>query len=184
MLASSRDGKYIEAIEKITGNKLARREMMDIEVREERKSSRGEHGRGGPGRGGNRDKDKRHRDRRPPGGKFHDQVAGIEPAQTSEVRINDVSAVVTSAPSPAIADAPRPQAVVPEQKRREHRPHENKPHNERPRPPQHDKPQHEKHPRGGSQRQHNERAAQSEAVDKSQLPAFLFRPVPVKKLET
>ncbi len=184
MLASSRDGKYIEAIEKITGNKLARREMMDIEVREERKSSRGEHGRGGPGRGGNRDKDKRHRDRRPPGGKFHDQVAGIEPAQTSEVRINDVSAVVTSAPSPAIADAPRPQAVVPEQKRREHRPHENKPHNERPRPPQHDKPQHEKHPRGGSQRQHNERAAQPEAVDKSQLPAFLFRPVPVKKLET
>ena len=33
MLASHRDGKYIEAIEKITGNKLARREMMDIEVR-------------------------------------------------------------------------------------------------------------------------------------------------------
>jgi superfamily II DNA/RNA helicase len=187
MLASSRDGKYIEAIEKITGNKLARREMMDIEVREERKSSRGEHGRGGPGgsggRGSSRDKDKRHRDRRPPGGKFHDQVAGIEPAQASEVRISDVSAVVTSAPSPAIADAPRPQAVVPEQKRREHRPPGNKPHNERPRPPQHDKPQHEKHPRGGSQRQHNERAAQPELVDKSQLPAFLFRPVPVKKLE-
>jgi superfamily II DNA/RNA helicase len=31
MLASHRDGKYIEAIEKITGQKLARREMMDIE---------------------------------------------------------------------------------------------------------------------------------------------------------
>ena len=35
MLASPRDGKYVEAIEKMTGNKLARRQMMDIEVREE-----------------------------------------------------------------------------------------------------------------------------------------------------
>ena len=52
-----------------------------------------------------------------------------------------------------------------------------------------DKPQanrHEKRPspeKRGSQRQHNEQAARSEAVDKSDLPAFLFRPVPVKKPE-
>ena len=196
MLASSRDGKYIEAIEKITGNKLARREMMDIEVSEERKAPRGEHGRGGSGgRGGSRDKDKRHRDRRPPGGKFHDQVAGIEPSQVSE------AAVATSAPSPVIADAPRPEAPRQEQPRQEQRPrHEQRPRNDQPRqdnprqdtPRQdkpraeqshHERPHHDKHGRGGSQRQHNERAAQPEAVDKSQLPAFLFRPVPVKKLE-
>ncbi len=51
MLASARDGKYIDAIEKITGQKLPRREMMDIEVREERKPPRGEHSRGGRDRG-------------------------------------------------------------------------------------------------------------------------------------
>ena len=188
MLASSRDGKYLEAIEKITGNKLPRREMMDIEVREERKSSRDggrEHGRGGErgGRGG-RDKDKQHRDRRPPGGKFHDQVAGIEPAQASE------APVVTSAPSPAIADAPRPEQV--RQEPRQEQPRQEQPRQEqrprqdqRPRTdqPRQDQPRGEKRERGGSQRQHNERAAQPEAVDKSQLPAFLFRPVPVKKPE-
>ncbi len=35
MLATHRDAKYLDAIEKITGQKLPRREMMDIEVREE-----------------------------------------------------------------------------------------------------------------------------------------------------
>src|SRR6204780_208708 len=51
MLASKRDEKYIEAIEKITGQKLARREMMDIEVREESRPHRGNdrHGRAGKG---------------------------------------------------------------------------------------------------------------------------------------
>jgi superfamily II DNA/RNA helicase len=191
MLASSRDGKYLEAIEKITGNKLPRREMMDIEVREERKPSR-EHGRGGRGdssgggggRGG-RDKDKRHRDRRPPGGKFHDQVAGIEPAQAGE------ASVATSAPSPVIADAPKQEQKRPEQRQPEAKPQEQRPrtdNRQEQRParndqPRTDQPRQDKHQRGGSQRQHNERAAQPEAVDKSQLPAFLFRPVPVKKLE-
>jgi len=53
MLASHRDGKYIEAIEKITGQKLPRREMMDIEVREESRPRQGDHrgGRGGRDRG-------------------------------------------------------------------------------------------------------------------------------------
>ncbi|MBV9548694.1 MAG: hypothetical protein JO256_03360, partial [Alphaproteobacteria bacterium] len=39
---------------------------------------------------------------------------------------------------------------------------------------------HEKRERH-SQRHHNEQAAKPEAVDKSQLPAFLFRPVPTAK---
>jgi superfamily II DNA/RNA helicase len=159
MLASHRDGKYIEAIEKVTGQKLARREMMDIEVREETRPRRDgdRHGRGGKG-GHSRDRghgrDGKQHDRRPPGGKFHDQVASMEPAE--------------AAATPAPAEAPQVPAP-----RQEPKPHKNHPRNE---------PRHEKRDRG-SQRQHNEQAARPEAVDKSELPAFLFRPVPVKKRE-
>jgi superfamily II DNA/RNA helicase len=157
MLASHRDGKYIEAIEKVTGQKLARREMMDIEVREEPRPHRDRHGRGGKG-GHERGGKDRHRDRRPPGGKFHDQVASTEPTE--------VGAAQTQAPV---------AVSVPEQ---------------RPDKPKHDKPRHVPRPQNqpdrekrGSQRQHNEQAARTEAVNRSELPAFLFRPVPVKKPE-
>ncbi len=173
MLASPRDGKYIEAIEKLTGNKLVRREMMDIEVREERKPPRGEHGRG-QGHGGRNDKDKRHRDRRPPGAKFHDHVAPMEPA------------LATEAPAPIQAEAPRPaeprssEQRPQEQPRQEQRPQQQRPQEPR-RRAQQEKRAHEKHEQPQSQKQHNARAAESEAVDRSQLPAFLFRPVPVKK---
>jgi superfamily II DNA/RNA helicase len=178
MLASKRDDKYIDAIEKITGNKLARREMMDIEVREESRP-RGEHGRGGRdgGRGGrdrNRGRDGKHRDRRPPDGKYHDQVASMEPTQVSD--------------APAQAEAPRPveQPRQERQERQEHRPRE-------PRNDNREKRHDEKRPREDhrenrqdkrerhSQKHYNEQAAKPEAVDKSQLPAFLLRPVPVKK---
>jgi superfamily II DNA/RNA helicase len=159
MLASHRDGKYIEAIEKVTGQKLARREMMDIEVREEARPRRdgdrqGRGGKGGHSRDRSRGRDGKQHDRRPPGGKFHDQVASMEPAEVAAV--------------PAQAEAPQVPAP-----RQEPKPHRNQPRNE---------PRHEKRDRG-SQRQHNEQAARPEAVDKSELPAFLFRPVPVKKHE-
>ncbi len=162
MLASKRDDKYIDAIEKITGQTLDRREMMDIEVREEaRRPGRDDRGgRGGRdrGRGGRGDK---HRDRRPPDGKYHDQVASMEPTAVSDT------------PAPAQAEAPKPR------EQREPRPprQEQRPRNDQPR---HDRG--EKRERGG-QRAHNEQAAKPEAVDHSQLPAFLFRPVPVKKPE-
>jgi superfamily II DNA/RNA helicase len=178
MLASHRDGKYLEAIEKITGQKLPRREMMDIEVREDVRPRRDDHkgGKGGGrdrGRGG---RDGKQRDRRPPGGKFHDQVASMDPV--------DAPAVVADAPA---VEAPRPQA---ERQPREQR----QPRNDAPRPPKQEprqeqrprqenrEPRSDKRERGG-QRQYNEQAAKPEAVDKSQLPAFLFRPVPVKKPE-
>ena len=82
MLASPRDGKYVEAIEKITGSKLARREMMDIEVREETRPRRDDRdgAKGGRGRDRGRGRDGKQHDRRPPGGKFHDHVASMEPA--------------------------------------------------------------------------------------------------------
>ncbi len=168
MLASHRDGKYIEAIEKITGQKLARREMMDIEIREDARPRRdGDRGRGGKGGDRGRGGKDRNRDRRPPGGKFHDQVASTEPVEAG------------AAPQTAPVQAAAPQV-------QEQRPprHEQKPRQEqRPRHPAGgNEPRHEKRDRG-SQRQHNEQAARPEAVDKSELPAFLFRPVPVKKPE-
>ena len=186
MLASARDGKYVEMIEKLTGNKLARRTMTDIEVRDEPRRH------GGERHGGGRDRNKRgghegkHRDRHPPGAKFHDHVASMDPA-----------AIATSTPQPAIADAPAPQP-----EHREHRARHDAPRSDKPQhgKPQHDKPQHDKQrsekpksdqPRSDQQRQDRPRhdkprhdnLAQPESVDKSHLPAFLFRPVPVRKPE-
>ena len=178
MLASHRDGTYLEAIEKITGQKLPRREMMDIEVREDVRPRRDDHkgGKGGGrdrGRGG---RDGKQRDRRPPGGKFHDQVASMEPVENAPVA---AEAAAVEAPRPQ-ADTPRPaQAPRNDKPRQEQRPrNEPRPENRQ----ENREPRNDKRERGG-QRQYNEQAAKPEAVDKSQLPAFLFRPVPVKKPE-
>jgi superfamily II DNA/RNA helicase len=160
MLASHRDGKYIEAIEKITGQKLARREMMDIEVREESRPHRDKDrgGRGGRDRDRGRGRDGKHRDRRPPDGKYHEHVASLEPTEAK----------------PAAAEAPQPQAR-PEKPR----------HEPRPEPRQEQRPDHRsehrsEHREKRGPRPHKPQGAQPEAVDKSELPAFLFRPVPKK----
>ena len=180
MLASHRDGKYIEAIERITGKPLPRREMMDIEVREDTRPRRDERGgRGGKDRDRGRGGKDRGRDRRPPGGKFHDQVASMEPTATAP---DAAPQVVAQAPAPVERPRERQEKPRPEH-RQEPRP-ESRPENrdQRPRNEQRsdNRERSEKRERGG-QRHHNEQAAKPEAVDKSQLPAFLFRPVPVKK---
>ena len=146
MLASPRDAKYVEFIEKLTHMPLARRSMMDIEVREEqRRPSRGDRGSRGRDWGG-KTKD-RHRDRRPPGGKYHDQTASMEPSAGS--------------PDAPRVEAPKPERAVTEEPRQEH-----------------------KHrPRAENRHGHRDRQRPAAAVDKSELPAFLFRPVPVKKPE-
>jgi len=115
MLTTPRDAKYVEFIEKLTGNKLARRQMTDIEVREDRAPRRDDK-RGGRdrGRGG-----KQHRDRRPPDGKFHEHVAAIEP-------VRDVP-VESSLPTPAIVDAPRPERT----QSRGQKPHGQRSHGEK-----------------------------------------------------
>jgi superfamily II DNA/RNA helicase len=169
MLASHRDGKYIEAIEKITGQKLARREMMDIEVREENRPRReGRDGKSGRGRDRGRGQGGKQHDRRPPGGKFHDHVASMEPAEAN-------SSAAPAEAQPAADTQPRehkPKQEHRQQHRQENRQEHRQEHRKEARP--------EKRERG-SQRQHNEQAARPEAVDKSELPAFLFRPVPVRK---
>ena len=148
--------------------KLARREMMDIEVREERRPRRDEDrgGRGGRDRG--RGRDGKQRDRRPPGGKFTTRSPRMEPTAAQAG-----AAAERAAAAAARRNSPR--------------------HEPRQRP---DQPRQEQQPRTSrpsiasrkartrrASATHNEQAAEPEAVDKSQLPAFLFRPVPVKKPE-
>jgi len=145
MLVTPRDTKYVESIEKLIGSKLNRRQMTDIEVREDRPRRDQPKGRDRDRRGG-----KRH-DRRPPDGKFHEHVAGTEPSR--EAPPHEVK-VAASTPQPAILDAPLPERAP--QPRSANRPHQ------------------EKKPQAKPQR-HN--TADKEPVDKSQLPAFLFRKV-------
>ena len=173
MLASHRDGKYIEAIEKITGQKLARREMMDIEVREDNRPRRDQDrdGRGGRGkdRGGRGGKD-RGRDRRPPGGKYHDQVASMEPAPEGAVAPAEVA--------PRL-EQPRQERPKQERPKQEHKPRQEN-RQEKGHGQNHGQRQGHGQGQGQGQRDRPERPA---AVDKSELPAFLFRPVPVRKPE-
>jgi superfamily II DNA/RNA helicase len=164
MLASPRDAKYVDFIEKLTGNKLARRQMTDLEVREDRAPRRDDK-RGGRERGRG---PKRGHDRRPPDGKFHDQVAPTEPVREA--------LVTASAPQPAILDAP--QKDQPRDQQRDHKRHE-QPRSERPHREQ--KPHAEKKPHDKSRGRSDD--AEVRTVDKSELPAFLFRKVPVAKRE-
>jgi superfamily II DNA/RNA helicase len=153
MLTTPRDSKYVDFIEKLTGNKLARRQMTDIEVREDRGPRRDDK-RGGRDRGRGT---KRGHDRKPPGGKFHDQVASIEPSREAQME--------TSTPQPAILDAPQPERV-------------------RSGPPRHDKPRREHKPHADKKAHDKPRLrgeAESRVVDKSELPAFLFRKAPLPK---
>jgi len=154
MLASPRDAKYVDFIEKLTGKPLARRSMMDIEVREDNRPHRDKDRRGGRDRDRGRSRDGKHRDRRPPDGKYHDHVAAMEPTETKPV-----------------AEAPQPE-TRPEKPRHE-------PKND----PKNDQRAHRSDHRADhrERRSHKPQGAQPEAVDKSELPAFLFRPVPVKK---
>lgn len=153
MLATPRDAKYVEFIEKLTGNKLARRQMTDIEVREDH--SRRDHNR----KGRERDRRGKRHDRRPPDGKFHEHVAATEPVRETSL---PEATVAASAPNPAILDAPLPE------NRPEHR------HERQAKPKHTGRPHHEKKPHG---KPHRQDQPAKEPVDKSQLPAFLFRKV-------
>ena len=150
MLATPRDDKAVDAIEKLTKIKIARRKMENLEVREERKPKRDGDRHGGRGK---REKDRGRRHEHAPDHKFHEHVAPMEPMKATES--------VAPAPAPVQAAAtPRPaeQSRQVEQRPREHREHQG----ERP-------------------RQHRQNTEAPSKPDKSQLPAFLFRPVPVAK---
>jgi superfamily II DNA/RNA helicase len=149
MLATPRDDKQVDAIERLTKTQIPRQAMENLEVREDRKPRRdSERGRGRSVRERDR-KDKFRPD------KFHDHVAPMEPAQ--------LVAETAAPPAPAVR-APEPRAEKkPEPRREQHRPAHKK------REPEH---------RASHDRKNDATPVKPE---KHQLPAFLFRPVPLPK---
>src|SRR5579862_6435691 len=140
MLVTPRDGKYVEAIERLIGKKLESRKLEGLSEAVEARPQRDERRGGGSrdrdrGRGRNNERDRKREYPIKP----HGQVAPMEPA-----------------PPAAAKPAPAPAPVQRSDHRQDHRPHA--------------KPQRPQQP------------PREEAQDtRSQLPAFLLRPVPLPK---
>jgi len=120
MLASSRDAKYVEAIEKLTGTKLARRKIEGVEVREDMPRNNDRN------RGHDRNRGRnQHRERPRPD---HGQRAAMEPAQQ----------VLAKAP---VAHTPEPQPVQhqPKPHKQDRRPDHRQKQQQKPQP-QHAEP--------------------------------------------
>ncbi len=173
MLATPRDDKQVDAIERLTKSKIARKTMENLEVREDRKPRRDDER--GKGRGG---RDRNRKDRFRPD-KFHDHVAAMEPVAAVEASAVPVQAepVVRAPEQPRHERHGHPRH---EQARHEQpRQHQDKKNHE-PRRDQH-KPREQKH------KAHQDRKNDATPVkpEKHELPAFLFRPVnlPPKKAD-
>jgi superfamily II DNA/RNA helicase len=174
-IAGPADFKYTAAIEKLTGVKLAREEMTDIEVAPDHRAHRDRHER--DGRRGGRDRDRRRGRERHRGDKpYHDEVAAMTPVD----------------PAHGVTPAPEPRKHAPEKPRRERHPQRAQPaKNER-----HPKDQRqakgerhakdERHPRDerhGKGEKHTRRDDKHKREESgpglgAHTPAFLLRPVP------
>ncbi len=176
MLATGRDSKYVEAIEKLTGNALERRTLDGlaeaVQARppgESRHGSSGGRGRDG-GRGGERGgrnrsgRDSKHHDRPV---KDHGQRASMEPSPMQE-------AAPVQASAPVQAQAPAP---VQQQQPQQHQPREQQ--QGRQREPRRDQQQKQHRPQ--QQREQKPQSNEPKKPDAHQLPAFLMRPVVLPK---
>jgi superfamily II DNA/RNA helicase len=171
MIAGPGDFKYIAAIEKLTGMKMQREEMTDIEVTPDTRQHRGERDGRGAGRGrerGGRDRG-RGGDRRP--GPKHEHTASMTPVDSTAPQVQAPPQPVAAAPVAERAERPH----------RERHPRKDSPPRERqargpeaPKPAQHAKP--EKRERHDGRGHSRDRA--DDAASGSHLPAFLMRPVP------
>jgi len=192
MLAGPHDFKAVAAIEKLTGKKLDREEMTDIEVTPDHRSHRGDRDRGRDGRRGRgRDRD---RDRRRDGQPYHDQVASMDPVDPALA----VAAPVQAEAPPAREERPprerphrdrehRAKGERQGQKEREH--HGRKDDGSRGRREEHRGPKREQHakdehrakgdrPAKGEQRRRRDEPHDRDEGAQSHMPAFLLRPVP------
>jgi superfamily II DNA/RNA helicase len=170
MLATPRDDKQVEAIERLTKIPIVRVTMENLEIREDLKPRRdGERGGRNGARGGRNDKNRRDKFRPD---KFHDHVAPMEPTAVVDASV--------------AAEAPAEQPVVrAEQPRREPRP-EKKRHDHRDKPQQQPQAQQPHKPRDEKREHHrasHDRKNDAAPVkpERHELPAFLFRPVPLPK---
>jgi superfamily II DNA/RNA helicase len=153
MLATPRDDRQVDAIEKLTKTTIARKTMENIEIREDRGPRRDDKRR--DGQKGGRGRDNR-RDRFRPD-KFHDHVAPMEPAAPVEAS----AAPVAAEPAPHRTEKPRHEKK--HEPKREHREPQQK--------------------RERSHKAHQDRKNDAAPVkpEKHELPAFLFRPINLPK---
>jgi superfamily II DNA/RNA helicase len=171
-LVTPRDEKQVDAIEKLTKTKIARRVMNDIEIREDRGPRRDE--RGGRDRKGGRERDRGRRGDRFKPEKYHDHVAAMEPAAA----VDTPAAGAVEQPVARTAEQPRHQGK-PKHEHRErhekkhdgHREHGHREHGQH-------KPKREKPHRAHEDRKNDATPVKPE---KHELPAFLFRPVNLPK---
>jgi superfamily II DNA/RNA helicase len=149
MLATSRDFKQVEAIEKLTGSKPAHRTLEGLaEATQDRPPSehRGNRDRNKRGSSGGRDRERDHHRKVP----HHGHHAAMAPSEAQP----------SAAPAPVHEQAAAPQPVA---------------RSEQPRPPRQDRPRNN----GAQKQSHPQQQPQQKApgIDASQLPAFLLRPV-------
>ena len=152
MLATSRDGKYVEAIEKLTKMTLERRALDGLaEASAARPSRDDRQSRDRNGRDRNRDRgrDRKHREHPV---KPHGQVAALEPSKPGPVQ-----------------STPRPQEPKQHQPRTQ----------QAQRPPKQHQPKQQQQPEQQPPKQQQPR--ESRQPDVNQLPAFLLRPVVLPK---
>ncbi len=188
MIAGPGDFKYVAAIEKLTGMKMEREEMTDIEVTPDHRSHRGDRPRDGEGRrGGGRERGGRGRDRDRSRGPKHEHTASMTPVDSTTA---PVAAAPAAEPVAVAARAERPHRErhphkdAPPQRERpahkEHAPKENVPREHAPkehapRAEQHAKPEKRQH---RDNRRHKDDAGDSASGGNDHMPAFLLRPVP------
>jgi superfamily II DNA/RNA helicase len=175
MLATSRDFKSVEAIERLTGNKLIRRTLEGLaEATQERPPGESR------GRGGDRNKrgprDRKHGDhhRNVP---HHGHHASMEPSEAPVAKI--AASVQAAEAAQPVQSAPAPEAprqFIP----REHTPRPHTPRNEH----QQHKPNASKHaPRQPHAKPQQQQRSEPKLPDAHQLPAFLMRPINLPKVE-
>jgi superfamily II DNA/RNA helicase len=196
MLAGPHDFKYVAAIEKLTGKKLDRDEMTDIEVAPDTRPHRSERDRGRErdgrrGRGRDRDRS-RHRGDLP----YHDQVASMEPVDAAQVA---AAAPTVEATAVALRED-KPRHGRPGRERDQRPPRERKEHGERHAGSRNDGQRGERAHAKAPQPPREPRPAKPEAAAKPErrhrrddrperdepagpgmgahTPAFLMRPVP------
>jgi superfamily II DNA/RNA helicase len=117
MLATPRDDRQVDAIERLTKITIARRTMENLEIREDRKPRRDND------RGRSR-RDHARKDKFRPD-KYHDHVAPMEPAAQSDAAA--IAPEVQTAPAPEPAAEPRAEKKHEprrEQHRQQHKKHE------------------------------------------------------------
>jgi superfamily II DNA/RNA helicase len=168
MLVTPKDAKQLDAIERLTKNKITVKAMEPFEVREDRGPRRDDDRRGPKGRNG-RERDRGRRGDRFRPEKFHDHVAPMEPAAPAAVAAD--TAFTAPAEQP-VAEKPRHEPRAPRERHEPRDRHEKK-----------HEPRQAKLPRERQHKAHQDRKNDAAPVkpEKHELPAFLLRPVNLPK---